>query len=97
MRSDRHRRKRRPSLPFLSSLAQDFIEEVTSAAVRASRQQFLSSLAQDFIEEYWTRKTIVDSVSFLSSLAQDFIEEQQATRHGDESVDIPELSSSGLH
>ena len=37
--------------PFLSSLAQDFIEELDPSATTVAAWEFLSSLAQDFIEE----------------------------------------------
>ena len=36
---------------FLSSLAQDFIEEIYIAVRSSAERRFLSSLAQDFIEE----------------------------------------------
>ena len=36
---------------FLSSLAQDFIEEMRRAGSRHGETAFLSSLAQDFIED----------------------------------------------
>ena len=41
---------------FLSSLAQDFIEEDFRLCVAGSRIPFLSSLAQDFIEERCRRR-----------------------------------------
>ena len=37
--------------PFLSSNAQDFIEETPTTCQKASSTTFLSSNAQDFIEE----------------------------------------------
>ena len=37
---------------FLSSLAQDFIEERKDTATLRHCAEFLSSLAQDFIEDY---------------------------------------------
>ena len=36
---------------FLSSLAQDFIEDMREVSGSANRCRFLSSLAQDFIED----------------------------------------------
>ena len=50
MREARYRRKR--SATFLSSLAQDFIEESLETDPGVSPKRFLSSLAQDFIEDY---------------------------------------------
>ena len=38
---------------FLSSLAQDFIEDIQLDVWQSYQFEFLSSLAQDFIEEYW--------------------------------------------
>ncbi len=49
--------------PFLSSNAQDFIEEVTSRSSYASAAAFLSSNAQDFIEE--------QTLDFLGALGTD--------------------------
>ena len=40
-----------PFAIFLSSLAQDFIEETLSSSTNFESPAFLSSLAQDFIEE----------------------------------------------
>ena len=37
--------------PFLSSNAQDFIEDTTNATRRRFHNKFLSSNAQDFIED----------------------------------------------
>ena len=44
--------------PFLSSLAQDFIEESDRIALPIAYRSFLSSLAQDFIEERASRSRI---------------------------------------
>ena len=38
-------------MKFLSSLAQDFIEDPKTASQRNRPRRFLSSLAQDFIED----------------------------------------------
>ena len=68
-----------PALTFLSSLAQDFIEEPTKRAHRwCRRSKFLSSLAQDFIEESVVLIPYIGHIEFLSSLAQDFIEDLMA-------------------
>ena len=40
-------------LKFLSSLAQDFIEDRDDVSCRLPSAEFLSSLAQDFIEDQW--------------------------------------------
>ena len=48
-----------PNLRFLSSNAQDFIEEPMMATFLPSRTEFLSSNAQDFIEERPTTTSIV--------------------------------------
>ena len=45
----------RPTVAFLSSNAQDFIEERKGRPTGRIRRRFLSSNAQDFIEDgYWT-------------------------------------------
>ena len=59
---------------FLSSNAQDFIEEKHPSPQGWKTARFLSSNAQDFIEDDWLQTS--DSYGkFLSSNAQDFIEE----------------------
>ena len=63
---------------FLSSNAQDFIEE--RSTVRWSHRsslEFLSSNAQDFIEDIRPLAGKGDVEIFLSSNAQDFIEERR--------------------
>ena len=60
--------------PFLSSNAQDFIEEHPQAQGRRAHP-FLSSNAQDFIEDRCSNCPDVTEAPFLSSNAQDFIEE----------------------
>ena len=60
---------------FLSSNAQDFIEEIHWSDARDPNCRFLSSNAQDFIEEITTCPVPTSSWPFLSSNAQDFIEE----------------------
>ena len=66
--SDRH--------SFLSSNAQDFIEDVVHVDHVSSVVRFLSSTAQYFIEEATGRSMMARRMSFLSSNAQDFIEER---------------------
>ena len=44
---------------FLSSLAQDFIEDVRTNFDRGQIAIFLSSLAQDFIEEKTRRRNLI--------------------------------------
>ena len=61
---------------FLSSNAQDFIEDVVHVDHVSSVVRFLSSNAQDFIEEATGRSMMARRMSFLSSNAQDFIEER---------------------
>ncbi len=60
---------------FLSSNAQDFIEDARVTVASTLRLSFLSSNAQDFIED--ARVTVASTLrlSFLSSNAQDFIED----------------------
>ena len=76
------RRNARPgtSERFLSSNAQDFIEEAQYQPGQSYVGTFLSSNAQDFIEEntVTTGKANADR-SFLSSNAQDFIEDRRRT------------------
>ena len=60
---------------FLSSNAQDFIEENPSPAQSHNRRKFLSSNAQDFIEENPSPAQSHNRRKFLSSNAQDFIED----------------------
>ena len=65
---------------FLSSLAQDFIEDGRTSTDGTRRRSFLSSLAQDFIEEIYIAVRSSAERRFLSSLAQDFIEEASRIR-----------------
>ena len=61
---------------FLSSNAQDFIEDLPRIPFTVPQNPFLSSNAQDFIEEF--RRIGLNtclSTPFLSSNAQDFIED----------------------
>ena len=60
---------------FLSSNAQDFIEDKIPLAWIDVQWGFLSSNAQDFIEEQYDGQRLVGECLFLSSNAQDFIEE----------------------
>ena len=60
---------------FLSSNAQDFIEEATGRSMMARRMSFLSSNAQDFIEDATSSNGAARRSVFLSSNAQDFIED----------------------
>ena len=84
--------------PFLSSLAQDFIEEFSYNLTYEFRDRpFLSSLAQDFIEEIRQKALTSIPKSFLSSLAQDFIEDYSNKARTPLVPTIPEFSSSGLH
>ena len=63
-------------LIFLSSNAQDFIEEGRNHMENPDTgDKFLSSNAQDFIEERTMSRWRVSHTEFLSSNAQDFIEE----------------------
>ena len=77
MRNTGVSRRLRRYRKFLSSLAQDFIEDTKYCnTCDLYTSGFLSSLAQDFIEE----RPIANvhhgnSSKFLSSLAQDFIED----------------------
>ena len=66
--------KRKETL-FLSSNAQDFIEEAAIIYRPQAFSTFLSSNAQDFIEETTTTTKPANTSSFLSSNAQDFIED----------------------
>ena len=67
------------SLLFLSSNAQDFIEEPHRAHFDPRKHQFLSSNAQDFIEDrVFAAAGLL--ATFLSSNAQDFIEERTRRR-----------------
>ena len=61
--------------PFLSSNAQDFIEDTISTTYSPATRQFLSSNAQDFIEERSPTGEMARVHVFLSSNAQDFIED----------------------
>ena len=49
--------------PFLSSNAQDFIEDTTSTTCSPTMLQFLSSNAQDFIEDNAKKATHWDNQS----------------------------------
>ena len=60
---------------FLSSNAQDFIEDGSRTGKPYLAMVFLSSNAQDFIEETTTTTKPANTSSFLSSNAQDFIED----------------------
>ena len=62
--------------PFLSSNAQDFIEDrIRRSVARNAYRSFLSSNAQDFIEDMVIPMTNISRRIFLSSNAQDFIED----------------------
>ena len=61
---------------FLSSNAQDFIEDSNTRTPVRLEPRFLSSNAQDFIEEGGTASIMMPAAIFLSSNAQDFIEER---------------------
>ena len=63
---------------FLSSNAQDFIEERHDWFRRRAKTSFLSSNAQDFIEDPQRHYQSFLPAPFLSSNAQDFIEEGKA-------------------
>ena len=65
---------------FLSSNAQDFIEERKSQKKPAPASKFLSSNAQDFIEEIRFVPPMERLLKFLSSNAQDFIEDADDSR-----------------
>ena len=65
---------------FLSSNAQDFIEEQRRVEPISSGGGFLSSNAQDFIEERACTRLEIPQKQFLSSNAQDFIEDSQNRR-----------------
>ena len=68
---------------FLSSLAQDFIEDCPIFHSSISFTcKFLSSLAQDFIEEHEKAPPPASAERFLSSLAQDFIEDGERVESG---------------
>ena len=61
---------------FLSSNAQDFIEELGNPPTAVTNRKFLSSNAQDFIEETSLPDLPINRrMTFLSSNAQDFIED----------------------
>ena len=76
---------------FLSSNAQDFIEDEEADRVFAVNGQFLSSTAQDFIEESRKQKHVkARQAEFLSSNAQDFIEDGAVPIAGVERIQIPE-------
>ncbi len=66
------------NISFLSSNAQDFIEDMTCAQAAEHSNLFLSSNAQDFIEERWWIRRVSPCLRFLSSNAQDFIEEMRS-------------------
>ena len=76
-------------LRFLSSNAQDFIEDRLCMIRVRPTVAFLSSNAQDFIEERKGRPTGRIRRRFLSSNAQDFIEDGYWTA-GMARVRIPE-------
>ena len=82
---------------FLSSLAQDFIEDGRTSTDGTRRRSFLSSLAQDFIEDLALASIHAWVQTFLSSVAQDFIEERRLAYWWCLPPSIPEFSSSGLH
>ena len=64
------------ALEFLSSNAQDFIEETSLPDLPINRRMtFLSSNAQDFIEDATSSNGAARRSVFLSSNAQDFIED----------------------
>ena len=75
---------------FLSSNAQDFIEEIPETHHDTPENTFLSSNAQDFIEEENNNTALVAFNTFLSSNAQDFIEEGLATHVRKADTIIPE-------
>ena len=62
-------------MQFLSSNAQDFIEDCPCRYGSTPTPAFLSSNAQDFIEEWNRNAGAYAGSQFLSSNAQDFIEE----------------------
>ena len=64
-----------PSFRFLSSNAQDFIEELGNPPTAVTNRKFLSSNAQDFIEDATSSNGAARRSVFLSSNAQDFIED----------------------
>ena len=75
---------------FLSSNAQDFIEESRVSAFNVVPGcRFLSSNAQDFIEEGHSSNACKVPTIFLSSNAQDFIEDS-CYPSGTGRVHIPE-------
>ena len=63
------------SVLFLSSNAQDFIEDLQNTGLTSAHNKFLSSNAQDFIEDLQNTGLTSAHNKFLSSNAQDFIEE----------------------
>ena len=75
---------------FLSSNAQDFIEESTSTHRKSIWTRFLSSNAQDFIEDAWFEAAHPRAHQFLSSNAQDFIEEVSVAQKVRYFEEIPE-------
>ena len=75
MRIQRRTSRRCAAVPFLSSNAQDFIEDAWCAVCCVKGGSFLSSNAQDFIEEAFDGESGMSDYIFLSSNAQDFIED----------------------
>ena len=67
--------RRTPHRPFLSSNAQDFIEERKNICNPRNCKKFLSSNAQDFIEDVDMQCGEIGDGLFLSRNAQDFMEE----------------------
>ncbi len=78
------------AIKFLSSNAQDFIEDGSLRVSQLLICAFLSSNAQDFIEERPAGKTGNAIFQFLSSNAQDFIEERTNGLPSRTVTDIPE-------
>ena len=64
---------------FLSSNAQDFIEDIHTTTLHDKSCKFLSSNAQDFIEDQTSIENSEQSLAFLSSNAQDFIGDVQSS------------------
>ena len=64
---------------FLSSNAQDFIEDIHTTTLHDKSCKFLSSNAQEFIEDQTSIENSEQSLAFLSSNAQDFIGDVQSS------------------
>ena len=77
-------------MSFLSSNAQDFIEDANFSNAFNRLMLFLSSNAQDFIEDINNKGLLSSDVIFLSSNAQDFIEDDEIGNIDDFRAGIPE-------